>query len=214
MNRALSFKVSAVLFFLLLVNTFTVHGAVFSLHEIRTDKQYQSASLGVENKFLMVFAGADMFFTSTSLENNLTSLAEYNLPEKIALDASLIIPNGGVRISFGKKPVKPFVKASYFQVLPKITFTSDADDSGITEKMIQDALDIITESITYSGGTAGIGVEYRINEYLGLSGETGTKVSFGTADVTLNADLLYRDSIRADLFYGGPYTSLGVNFYW
>jgi hypothetical protein len=191
----------------------SLSAAVFSLHEVRAQTDFQAASIGSDGRFLRLFAGADAYLFSVEIAAELPELSEITLPKELSLRGGILVPNAGIRIGASRKAVQPFIKGLVYMVVPVIQFESDLNFAGIDQQRIQEYLDSIVESITVAGGSVSFGVEYRVNEHFGLSGEAGTKVSFNSADMSVDS-LLPNSSIKLESLYGGPFTQLSVHFYW
>ena len=197
---------------ILLVSSFTLGAAFFSVNEVRSMNNLQGAEMGLSLGPIAATAGVDALY----LHGLLIDTTQMNMEENVIVkaDGALVMPTVGVKLFLGRKPVRLFVKGTVFKVLPMFDISVRVDNQEVvTEDIVADVQNTL-DAIELYGGKVGLGADYRLNDHISLFGETGMRYYLAEVDVLDVLGIGYTSNILSlEALVGSTYTSLGVSFY-
>ena len=187
---------------------------------IGTGRSLQSAALGFDMGNIRISGTVDSAFLSIDSEisqsyDNETRSSSQNYSGRV------IIPGGEVKFFLGNNKVRPYLLGGIFKSLSGVEISSSISNqniSNIDTQQTEEIEKLVEEALNFWGTKFAFGTEYKINENIGLSAETGMHMFFDSVEIENKQRNEYeeiiaktRNELSAKL--GATYTTISLNFY-
>lgn len=226
---------------LFLFTTPTSANMMFRINEIRGNQQLQGAEVGFGLENFIITGGLDgasVNFSAATTDHQLNPNTGERTEVVTTLTAggSLYFFNAGLMLFFSetiepdieeeekKKPtngVRPYIRGSVFRSLSSINYDIEVRENGEQQDLegeddeYEELIELIKDSLKVTGLKIGFGAEYRFNEHIGLSGETGFRYFWNSIRTEEEewGNIVRTIETSASVGLGFTYTSLGLSFY-
>lgn len=186
-------------------------GAVFSITEIRSDTQFQGAELGLSLGIIEVTGGIDGFYLNLTATDTAQLLGDDDM--RASVTGMVMIPHVGIKLNFGTRNSYPFVRGSYFRIIPSLNASLEVNYEETIPDELLDDVDAYLEKLGVSGGKIAVGAAYKFNDYVGISGEAGGRFFFHNVDLYEDPHSEFPKKFNIGAVIGTTYTALSLNFY-